>query len=284
MSHDHANYSVAQKLSQNGHEIAVHSVTHNPGRDYWKNATTEEWGKEMSGMRAYLRWYANLSRPIYGMRVPHFRVYGENQFLMMQEQGFLYDSSIAAPHHSPPLWPYTLHSRVPHRCSPGQRCPVKIHPVWEMVVNRIDGKCVLDCNGNHGGKFSGNKFYEFLNKKFKRHYEYNRAPFGIYRHWDEFKNAPGSLEILIKWIDDILAKHDDVYFVTMIDVIRWIQNPSKLETVKDFEPWKDKCTDFSPMSSPICAGKVNRCDVHRKNDTKMYSFDTCLPCPKFFPW
>lgn len=51
------------------------------------------------------------------MRVPFLRVGWNRQFLMMKEFGFVYDSSMTAPFSDPPLWPYTLDHKMPHKCT-----------------------------------------------------------------------------------------------------------------------------------------------------------------------
>ena len=50
-------------------------------------------------------------------------VYFYRQFLMMKEFGFVYDSSIPAPLSDPPLWPYTLDYKIPHKCIGDRKCP-----------------------------------------------------------------------------------------------------------------------------------------------------------------
>lgn len=89
---------------------------HNDDEQFWSNATVEDWAKEMAGMRIITEKYANLTdNSVVGLRSPYLRVGGNNQFTMMEEQAFLYDSSITAPLSNPPLWPYTMYFRMPHR-------------------------------------------------------------------------------------------------------------------------------------------------------------------------
>lgn len=51
-----------------------------------------------------------------------------------------------------------------------------------------------------------------------RHYQQNRAPMGVYFHAAWLKNNPEFLEAFVFWIDEILEKYTDVYFVTMTQV------------------------------------------------------------------
>jgi len=89
---------------------------HNDDEQFWSNATIEDWAKEMAGMRIITEKYANLTdNSVVGLRSPYLRVGGNNQFTMMEEQAFLYDSSITAPLSNPPLWPYTMYFRMPHK-------------------------------------------------------------------------------------------------------------------------------------------------------------------------
>ena len=58
---------------------------------------------------------------------------------MMREFGFVYDSSMAAPYSNPPLWPYTLDFKMPHKClGTKQRCPSRSFPgIWELPLNEL---------------------------------------------------------------------------------------------------------------------------------------------------
>ncbi len=69
----------------------------------------------------------------------------------MKEFGFLYDSSMVAPRSDPPLWPFTLDYRIPHKCHGSrQRCPSRsFNGMWEMIMNPFDIEvlflnCLLD--------------------------------------------------------------------------------------------------------------------------------------------
>lgn len=125
-----------------------------------------------------------------GMRVPFLRVGWNRQFLMMKEFGFLYDSSMVAPFSDPPLWPYTLDYKIPHRCEgTKQRCPSRSYPgLWEMVMNQLSAgeyTCAMvdSCPPN----LTGEDIYQMLHHNFQRHYNTNRAPLGLYFHTAWFK-------------------------------------------------------------------------------------------------
>lgn len=84
-------------------------IRHNDDERFWSNASVDDWAKEMAGMRIIIEKFANLTdNSVVGVRSPYLRVGGNNQFTMMEEQAFLYDSTITAPLSNPPLWPYTV--------------------------------------------------------------------------------------------------------------------------------------------------------------------------------
>lgn len=71
---------------------------------------------------------------IRGLRVPYLKPGWNRQFLMMKEFGFVYDSSIPAPLSDPPLWPYTLDYKIPHKCISRRMCPSRSFPgIWVIA-------------------------------------------------------------------------------------------------------------------------------------------------------
>lgn len=65
---------VLQDLHRRGHEIAVHSITHNDNENFWSNATVDDWAKEMAGMRIIVEKFANITdNSVVGLRAPYLR-------------------------------------------------------------------------------------------------------------------------------------------------------------------------------------------------------------------
>lgn len=93
-----------------------------------ENKGYEEWVGEMIGMREILRVFANVSRSdITGMRAPFLKPGRNAQFEVIEDFGFIYDSSIGVPPSKIPIWPYTLDYKIPHDCKAGT-CPSKSFP------------------------------------------------------------------------------------------------------------------------------------------------------------
>ncbi len=109
MSHKYTNYSMVQDYHRLGHEISVFSITRKDDPKYWSEGTYDDWLAEMAGDRLIIERFANISDgSVIGVRAPFLRVGGNTQFQMMNDQFFVYDSSIAVPLGRVPVWPYTL--------------------------------------------------------------------------------------------------------------------------------------------------------------------------------
>lgn len=290
VSHKYTNYSAVQELHRKGHEVAVFSVTNKDDPKYWTEGSYDDWLAEMAGARLIIERFANISDgSIIGVRAPYLRVGGNKQYEMMADQFFVYDNSITAPLSRVPIWPYTLYYRMPHVCHGNAgNCPSRSHPVWEMVINELDSRdspefdeplpgcsLVSSCSNI----IDDDQFGRVLRQNFKRHYDSNRAPLGL--HFSAFwLKKKGFKDALIKFIQDMIAKND-VYFVTMLQVIQWMQNPTELTALRDFTEWKDKC---DIKGQPFCS-LPNPCDrITRELPGESIRLHTCMQCPGNYPW
>jgi len=293
VSHQYTNYSAVGNLHRLGHEIGSNSITHNSNETFWSYAGVDDWAKEMAGSRLIIEKFGNITdNSVVGLRAPYLRVGGNNQFTMMEEQGFLYDSSITAPLQNPPLWPYTLYFRMPHRCHGNlQNCPTRPLAVWEIPINELDrredptvdedlpGCAMVDSCSNIR---SGDQFYNFLTHNFYRHFDQNRAPLGLFFHSSWLKNTPEFLDAFLYWIDEVLANHPEVYFVTQTQVIQWIQDPVTVEAARNFPAWQEKC---SPGPRTECL-VPNTCKLGNDKELpgQQLVMYTCTRCPNIYPW
>lgn len=126
---------------------------------------------------------------------------------------------------------------------------------------------------------TGDLLYNFLNNNFDRHYNSNRAPLGLYFHAAWLLNRH-FLSALQDWIDEKLQMKD-VHFVTMTQVIRWMQSPTPLSNIAKFEPFLRKCNVQGP---PACY-HPNQCALTtRELPGETNRLHTCMPCSTFYPW
>ncbi|KPJ15180.1 hypothetical protein RR48_09207 [Papilio machaon] len=292
ISHKYTNYAAVQELHRKGHEIAVFSITHKDDPLYWSGGSYDDWLAEMAGARLIAERFANITdASIIGVRAPYLRVGGNKQFEMMADQYFVYDASITAPLGRVPIWPYTLYFRMPHKCNGNaHNCPSRSHPVWEMVMNELDrrddptfdeslpGCHVVDSCSNIQ---TGEQFARLLRQNFNRHYTTNRAPLGLHFHASWLKSKKEFRDELIKFIEEMLEKND-VYFTSLIQVIQWMQNPTELSSLRDFQEWKqDKC---DVKGQPFCS-LPNACPLTtRELPGETLRLFTCMECPNNYPW
>lgn len=247
----------------------------------------------MAGAREIIKNFANISdQNIYGVRAPYLRVGGNNQFTMMEENFFLYDSTITAPLQNPPLWPYMLFYRMPHTChGNGQKCPTRSFAIWEIVMNELDRRenplleelpgCAM-VDSCFSTKPTPEQFYNFLVHNFNRHYDKNRAPLGLFFHSAFLKNDPEILDIFLYWLDETLATYSDVYFLTMTQALLWIQDPQPISNINNYEAWKEACL---PVGSPSCPGTANNCELNTDAlPGETLRLPTCRACPPSYPW
>lgn len=141
VSHEYTDYSKVHNLWADGHEIALHSITHNYLSQHWRSASVEQLVEEFGGQREMMAHFANIDfDDIKGMRLPLFELSGNNSYEAMAQVGLVYDSSWPSQQYiSPGLWPYTLDYKSIQDCPIGN-CPTASVPgIWvNPILNWVD--------------------------------------------------------------------------------------------------------------------------------------------------
>lgn len=274
VSHEWTDYSQVQTLYSRGHEMASHGVSHSFGEKFTKN----QWHREVHGQRQILNLYGGVKmEDVRGMRAPFLQVGGNKQFEMLYEANFTYDSSMPVFENNPPYFPYTLDYALNHECMIAP-CPTKSYPgLWEigmiMWEDLRGGRCSMaDACQNPSDSES---IFKFLIKNFNRHYKSNRAPFGLFYHSAWF-NTDHHRKGFIKFLDHILTK-SDVYFVTNWQMIQWMKEPTSLDEIGNFKPWK--CDQQPPIGECL---NPHVCTVKHEEGSRFMK--TCQSCPSHYPW
>jgi len=292
VSHKYTNYSAVQELHRKGHEIGVFSITNEDSPKYWTDGSYDTWLAEMAGARLIIERFANITDgTVVGVRAPYLRVGANEQFSMMTDQFFAYDSSITAPLGRVPIWPYTLHYRMPHDCHGNARnCPSRSHPIWELPINELDRRDDPDFDetltGCHlvsscSNIYHKDQFRRLLQHNFERHYSTNKAPLSLSFDPSWLISNKGFKNVLEDWMTSILETYNDAYFVTGLQVIQWMQNPTGTQSLRDFQEWKEKC---AVKGQPLCS-LPNACPLTtRELPGETLRLHTCIECPKNYPW
>uniref|UniRef100_A0A6A7FMW0 Gastrolith protein n=1 Tax=Hirondellea gigas TaxID=1518452 RepID=A0A6A7FMW0_9CRUS len=293
VSNAFTNYSAVQELARKGHEIGSASVTNNNDKEYWSNLSSDDYQSEFDDGRMTIERFSNLTQgDIIGMRVPQGRVGGNQQFKMMVDWGFLYDSSLAAPRGNVPIWPYTLQHRMPHKClGTDQNCPTRNFTVWEMVMNELDrrddpffSELLTGCHyiDQCANLIDPKQFRNFLETNLQHHYQTNRAPLGLHFTSAYFLTRKDFLREFSKWIADV-SQRGDFFFVNMLQAINWMEAPIEIAALNSYPEWKLKCDPkglpYCSLPNP-CATKPPRPLAH---EGRMY-LHTCEDCPRVYPW
>ncbi|KAG0700094.1 MAM and LDL-receptor class A domain-containing protein 1 [Chionoecetes opilio] len=284
ISHEYNNYQYAQQLWNDGHEIAVHSITHKGPEYFWtNNATIEDWFDEFVGQANILNRFGGVRmEDLWGVRVPYLRVGWNRQFIMMREFGFVYDSSMAAPFSNPPLWPYTLDYKMPHKCmGTAQKCPSRSFPgIWEIVLNQLQaGEYYCAMMDQCPPTLDEEDVYQMLMHNFQRHYDTNRAPLGLYFHTIWFKTKH-NMKGIKRFLDEV-RKLPDVWIVNNQEVIKWMREPTPNSQLAGFEPWK--CQQKIAPEDKACS-IPQTCKLKNRMIRGDRYLHTCFECPDVYPW
>ncbi|XP_076448480.1 uncharacterized protein LOC143285139 [Babylonia areolata] len=244
VSGDATQYQLVDKLHKQGHEIASHSLSHRSPTTYWAEAGYDGYVNEIEGMSGRLSEKSHIPRQdIRGMRVPFLQIGGDDQYQMLEDFGYTYDTSMVTGHlyrnEDPPVWPFTLDYPPDSKTCSLTPCPAQSYPgLWEVPLIRWYGSnrlaCAMPdaCTTEPGREGT----FRFLTDNFRRHYGSNRSPLGIFLHASWFQRTAGSLEGLLDFLEMVTRKKD-VWVVTVSQVIDWVQNPVPTKSTGSVSSW-----------------------------------------------
>ncbi|XP_046388166.1 chitin deacetylase 1 [Ischnura elegans] len=288
IAHEYSNYHMIQQIAHENHEIATETISLQRGLE---DKGYEEWVGEMIGMREILHHFSNVTRSdVVGMRAPYLKPGRNTQYEVLQDFGYIYDSSMGVPPSRLPIWPYTLDYKIPHECR-SDTCPSRSFPgVWEVPLNAhyvesYEGghcpfldQCVLHSH-------DANEVFEWLQEDFSRHRDQNRAPYMMPFHtnWFQIKELEQGLHKFIDWTLTL----PDVWYVTITQALVWMTDPRSIKEVNaGYDAWKceRKPEDIPP---PPC-NLPNKCALSFKTAEANFSttryLTTCKECPNKYPW
>jgi len=304
VSHENTLYSIVQDLYSDGHEIATHTISHSQANRK-KEFDEERWRAEIVGQKEMLTRYGGVDpRDIGGIRFPFLEVDGDESFNVLEENKFMYDSSLPS---RKPMWPYTLNHVKPGQCQIPP-CPKYVHKnLWEIPLSLTKGvarsycnmwdKCQRPDDIKHKQK---TKYYirNMFMLNFEEYYtgkdlngkpnNYHRTPFPLFWHAATFiaedvkDEHYNSLEDgFLKFIDAILER-DDVFFVTSQQLLQWIKNPKPLSEMRK-KKRKQECRSPFQGNARHCTGTKRE---YQCNEFENQQWRTCQhprTCPDSFP-
>lgn len=228
VSTNYTDYYLVHRLHAEGHEIAVHTVTHSTGT----GTPFLTWIREIAACRELLSRYAGIPRgQIRGFRAP-FLAYNAAMFRALAELGFTYDSSIPegpglnSPDGANYIWPYTLHDGAQQYTWTGVGPDTSLRDLFEVPMwNLLDGE--TRHNMDPGG--SGAYLLQLFKDNFTERYEGNRAPFGLWLHATGWLSDAERIDTLNEFLEWALA-HEGVWVVGVGSLLDWMRNPVPVAT------------------------------------------------------
>ncbi|KAK7477511.1 hypothetical protein BaRGS_00031196 [Batillaria attramentaria] len=241
VSGDHTNMDLVRRLSEWGNEMASHTLTHgDPLEEEWDKS---RWEEEVEGMRERLARAIGSSKVV-GMRAPYLVLGGDDQYSMLKDRGFLYDSSMnGGSLDQDPIWPFTLDFPPTPRACDSEWCPAGSYPrLWEVPIvyhfTHWGEDCPMADACDLGGQNATKQdVLDFLWFNFNRSYQRNRAPYMVCVHATWFLNTRGSLEALHEFLH-VLSGMNDVWLVTMTQMLDWVRRPLPLYRLHELTSWQ----------------------------------------------
>ncbi|XP_071082567.1 uncharacterized protein [Haliotis cracherodii] len=245
VSGDATQYHLVEKLHKKGQEIASHSQSHRSPTTWWAHAGYDGYVHEIEGMRKKLSLKSKIPKDaIKGMRVPFLQIGGDDQYQMLHDYKYLYDTSMVTGHlyrnEKPPVWPFTLDYPPDSKTCSLTPCPQGSYPgLWEVPLVRWYGSNKMACAMPDGCIIGAGRkgTLKYLRDNFNRHYKTNRSPLGIFLHASWFRRKSGNFEALMDFLQE-LSRMEDVWVISTSQVVDWIRNPKPLSQVNNIESWK----------------------------------------------
>ncbi|XP_045156417.2 uncharacterized protein LOC123522945 [Mercenaria mercenaria] len=240
VSHEYTDYERVRKFYQRGMEIAVHSVTHTAIDD--DNILR----KEARAQKENLMKNAGVrAQDIVGWRSPFLKTAGNNQPKILKELGYEYDISLTYSRTNmdiPKPWPFTMDNAWPYKCGI-KPCPTgrsaRVKNFWAVpVVSLMDYKNQYPCSFVDGCAVRAStetEAFNFLWNNFMSYYNTTRTPFGLNMHAAWFYTRY-NLKAMMRFLDE-LQKLDDVYVVTVKQMIDWMKNPTPVSNIHNLKSW-----------------------------------------------
>lgn len=237
VSHKNTVYDLVKEFYDKGMEIASHSVTHG-------HMNTRTFIREARLQKENIAKQAGIpANKINGWRSPFLEPVGDLQPSVLKDLGYEYDATLTITRKDPTdkaITPFTLDFGWPYDCKIKQ-CPTQSHKgFWEVpVVSVKDYLEKYDCvyvDGCNNPPPTENLAFQFLWDNFQKYYTTNKAPMGINMHasWFYYPDRKAAMDRFIKE----LVKLDDVYIISIKQVIEWLKDPTPLHDIKNFKPWQ----------------------------------------------
>jgi peptidoglycan/xylan/chitin deacetylase (PgdA/CDA1 family) len=286
VTHEYNNYSLTHQLYRQGHDIALHSITHKSNISYWRDLDAAGWKQEVVDQREQMSTFAQIPQDqIVGFRAPFLQGGGDTMYSVLADpdSGLKYDSSRPTWRLRPLLWPYTADFDTLQDCQI-EPCPTGsykgfwVPPLVDLLGTNEQPCAMIDtCLNTPTNK---QEAYDLLMNNFKAHYTATKAPFGVYTHaaWIVHPERPFMIEGYIQFLDEILNMPDkDVFVVSIAKGIDWMKTPTAIASIDSVASWARPTPPDNECERP------QTCVYDTTFGERIMNICS-FPCPTNYPW
>jgi len=240
-----SDYWLVNRLYAQGHEIAVHTMTHTTHTD----TDRPTWRAEIVGCRKTLSRLAAVPESgIRGFRAP-FLEFDNDSFAILAEQGFAYDSSVTeAPglyseSLSRLIWPYTLDDGLKQNAwtglAPEGPLPGLFEvPLWSLYDPASSQWAAMDPGGSDAQALAT------LQTNFLAHYNGNRSPMGVFLHAGVWVDRAQTMSAFLDWVQTF----QDVWLVGLGALVEYMRSPQDRTAAYTFPAFQNVSRSAVPQS------------------------------------
>ena len=272
---DGSDYRLVQELYSQGHEIALHTMSHTTTT----NTDIATWRREIYGCRKALSDLAQIPLgDIVGFRAPGLD-YNHFSFLALAEAGLQYDASIAeglgalSTSGSTMIWPYTLDNglaQYAYKPPPQTNLPGLFEvPLWQTFNGAGAAVCTMDFPAG-----SSNEILDIFKLNLENRYFGTRAPLGLFMHASYVGEQAWRIDLVnefIRWAHSNPDFGSNVWFVSTHSAVEYMKNPVALTAVTSFPPFVTSQRSIPPVSMVVTCSWTG------------VTFRTCGECPPVYP-
>eukprot|EP00095_Tigriopus_kingsejongensis_P000408 snap_masked-scaffold19_size710362-processed-gene-4.14 protein:Tk00408 transcript:snap_masked-scaffold19_size710362-processed-gene-4.14-mRNA-1 annotation:"hypothetical protein EAG_12595" len=257
------------------HTLVLTFDSRTPEENVRTNFTAQRWAKEVRANAEMAMGFADLTGP-FGFRAPFLHNGGNALFQILANSEFtMYDSSLTFPH-SRKTWPYHLYNprRQYYQGCSIKPCPTRTFNLWEVPLGLWKDINENDCQMMDGCNL-GSTVEEALSVMMRNFNDYRRdnIPFPLMMHAAVFLNGEREFvkTAFTTFIDTLLAE-DNVHFVTIKDLLNFIENP--LSNDQEFSNFRAKFCRSLKLTEKLGREKYKD---HQKTVVIFCSMLYCLP-------
>lgn len=231
----YTDYDIVKSYYDRGFEIGISSTN---GK---LPTSTTEWINMIKSVKNRIVSAGIKSEDIRGYRSPQLAFGGNAEFVGIGNNNLVYDAGCVTSEYdteSTFKWPFT-YDHVPGVNCNGQSAPIDrpFPGKWQILIPDIKfDQTICEVPQGCANVRTKKDAFDLLYDNFVEHYEGDRTPYFLIidPEWiiTDFKRD-GTVEFL----HYIRAAFQDVYLVTVWQMLQWVNHPTPIANITSFHPW-----------------------------------------------